>query len=489
MRAIRALPLPVVGFLAACGGGGGGGGGSAPAWVATAHSVGADGATGVSATADGGAYVTGYFAEPVTFAAGTPQETTLTNAAGDDDVFLARYDGAGTLLFAVRAGGPDTDDGLAVATAPNGDAFVAGTFERSATFGEGAAAQTLVTGPSGRGAFLARYAPDGTLRWVRGTEGPLDAAATAVAALPDGSAVVTGAFQDTVVFGAGQPNETTLVAADQRDVFLARYDAAGDLAFAVRAGGAGDDYAYGVARTSDGALVVAGTLSDTATFGEGEPLEATVASAGATDAFVARFGADGTFAWVRTFGGPLTDYALAVAAAGVGDLVVTGAFSGTVVFGGGEPAETALTSDSDSNDVFVARLAFDGTLVWARRAGGPGDDVGQGVAVAADGRVLVTGRFRGPAVFGPGEAAETTLPTDGSSLDAFVAEYAAGGALLRARSAGGPGADEGLGVAAASDGRALVVGTYEATADFSAFGAPQPLVAAGQEDVFVARLP
>ena len=68
--------------------------------------------------------------------------------------------------------------------------------------------------------------------------------------------------------------------------------------------------------------------------------------------------------------------------------LVTGSFSGSVPFGIGEPAQTQLDSFGET-DVFVARYARDGTLVWARSLGGGLADEGRGVAAVHDGGAAV----------------------------------------------------------------------------------------------------
>ena len=101
-----------------------------------------------------------------------------------------------------------------------------------------------------------------------------------------------------------------------------------------------------------------------------------------------------------------------------------GAFWSTATFGAGEANEKILTS-AGINDIFLACYNPDGTLAWARRAGGEGFDYGWGVAVLSDGSALVTGWFGvfgSTATFGAGEANETFLTSEGNH-DIFIARY------------------------------------------------------------------
>ncbi|MEM0898223.1 MAG: SBBP repeat-containing protein, partial [Verrucomicrobiota bacterium] len=65
-------------------------------------------------------------------------------------------------------------------------------------------------------------------------------------------------------------------------------------------------------------------------------------------------------------------------------------------------------------DVFVAKYGANGSLEWARRAGGGGDDVGTGIAVDKDNNVFIAGYFSQTASFGGSQltAEIQTLPDD-----------------------------------------------------------------------------
>src|SRR5258706_6575866 len=75
----------------------------------------------VATDASGNVFVTGYFvSDSITF--GT---TTLVNAgATNTDIFLAKYDGNGNVLWAKSAGGTPVDVGWCVATDASGNVFI-----------------------------------------------------------------------------------------------------------------------------------------------------------------------------------------------------------------------------------------------------------------------------------------------------------------------------------------------------------------------------
>ncbi len=232
------------------------------------------------------------------------------------------------------------------------------------------------------------------------------------------------------------------------------------------AGGSSDDYAGAVAVDGSGNAVIAGSFAGDATFGT-----TTLTSSGAFDVFVAKYDAEGAFQWARGVGGAGGDSGYGVAADGSGNVVVTGIFTGSAVFG-----VTTLTSAGGS-DIFVLRYNADGEVQWARAAGGASGDVARAVAFDGFGNVVVTGTFQSSATFGV-----ATL-TSAGGIDVFVAEYNAAGTLLWARSDGGAGDEDVYGVAADGSGNIAVTGTFQGSTTFGA----TTLTSAGGSDAFVAR--
>jgi len=240
------------------------------------------------------------------------------------------------------------------------------------------------------------------------------------AALPGGSVVITGDFTGTATFGPGEPGEATLTSGGMSDIFVARYNSNGTLAWARKAGGANADNGYGITALSDGSAIITGGFFGTATFGEGGD-ETPVTAVGQTDIFIARYDINGTLAWVKSAGSTGPDFGLDLTALSDDSIAATGYFEADATFGSGEANETLL-KNYGSFDVFLAKYNPDGTIAWAQRTGNTATDYGYGVAALQDGAILVTGFFSGSTAFGAGEDGETVLNATGS-LDAFVARY------------------------------------------------------------------
>ncbi|MCX6645528.1 MAG: hypothetical protein NTY09_04100 [bacterium] len=477
-----------------------GGGGKPPAstngnliWAKSAGGAsGSGGGSGITTLSDNSIVVTGSFQGSVTFGPGELNETVLASAGGPD-IFIACYNPDGTLAWVKRAGGTNFDRGSRITTLSDDSTVVIGVFEGSATFGPSELNQTGLSSAGGWDIFIARYNPDGTLAWAKRAGGASEYDnGNAIIALSDNSTVVTGGFKDSAAFGPSEPNQTVLNSAGGYNIFIARYNTDGTLAWAKRGlGESGFEFGNGITTLSDNSTVVTGWFDGSATLGPGEPNQTILTSAGYLDVFIARYNLDGTLAWAKSAGGA-SDYNVGDVGCGITTLsdnstVVTGLFMGTATFGKGEPNQKVLTS-TGSLDTFIARYNPDGTLVWAKRAGGSDFDRGIGVTTLSDNSVVVTGKYEGTVTFGEGEFNQTALTSSGI-IDIFIARYNPDGTLAWAKSAGGASwSDNTSGITTLSDNSTVVTGQFSGSATFGP-GEPNEtvLTSAGDGDIFIAR--
>ena len=108
------------------------------------------------------------------------------------------------------------------------------------------------------------------------------------------------------------------------------------------------------------------------------------------------------------------------------------------------------------------------------------------ISAYANGTCAVSGSYQGTATFGPGETNATVLTSDGED-DAFVARYAADGALAWAESAGGTLSDIAFAVSATGEDALIAAGRFRGTATFGAGADAVTYTSPGFCDFFVAR--
>jgi uncharacterized delta-60 repeat protein len=342
----------------------------------------------------------------------------------------------------------------------------------------------ITTGCNGEKGNSARSTDGGNLIWAKNAG---QASGFGITALSDDSIVVTGSFQNLTVFGPGQSNQVTLNSDGIGfDTFIARYNPDGRLVWVKHNTGTGGDFSDAITTLSDNSTVVTGLFEETATFGKGEQNETILTSAGARDFFIARYNPDGTLVWAKQAGAESNADGWKITALSDDSVVVTGWFAESAIFSPGEPNQTQLDC-AGYRDMFVARFNPDGSLVWAKRAGGISPDEGHGITSLSDNSIVITGHFIGSSTFGMEEFNQTALTSAGES-DLFIARYNQDGTLTWAKSAGGPKWDECWDVTALSDDSTVVTGFFEDSGTFGAGESNQTtLISNGIWDAFIAR--
>ncbi|MEZ4806503.1 MAG: gliding motility-associated C-terminal domain-containing protein [Flavobacteriales bacterium] len=165
--------------------------------------------------------------------------------------------------------------------------------------------------------------------------------------------------------------------------------------------------------------------------------------------------------WLDKLAGGQADHVADLVVDASGSIYVIGDLSQVMTVSSGINTMGTITS-SGGRDAFVAKFTGEGELVWTRRAGGGGVDVGLKL-VLGPGGLGVTGIFTGTAdVFG------TVMTAQGGSTDMFVAMLdPADGTTEWVRSAGSAGyTDTPGGIASNSTGDLVVAGKFKGTAIF-----------------------
>jgi hypothetical protein len=193
-------------------------------------------------------------------------------------------------------------------------------------------------------------------------------------------------------------------------------------------------------------------------------------SAGFNDIFVAKYNSAGTHQWSHGFGSTGGDVGYGVDVDGAGNALVTGHFQGTVNFGGDNLVSLG------QNEIFVAKYNSAGTHQWSQRFGGPLGEIGNDIAVDGWGNALVTGYFQGTVDFGGGEL------TSAGGFDVFVAKYDSDGVHRWSQRFGSTTGDFGNAVAMDGSGNVRVTGVFRGTANLGGGG----LTSAGSDDMFLA---
>lgn len=221
---------------------------------------------------------------------------------GSADVFISKYNAAGTRLWSALFGSEDVDESFGIACDTLGGVYVTGWCSGS------------IDGDAYRGNgdnFLVKYNAAGQKQWLKqwgtankdtGYSLACDAAANVYV-----SGYTTGPLYDPPL--------------GNRDYFLAKYDAAGNSIWGRQAGTSGHEQGWGVATDADGNVYVAGEA--------GGPLDENVYEGG-LDVFLTKYDPAGTRLWTQQIGTAGNDWADGVAVASDGSVYLAGATTGNL---------------------------------------------------------------------------------------------------------------------------------------------------------------
>ncbi|MFA6598371.1 MAG: SBBP repeat-containing protein [Ignavibacteriaceae bacterium] len=392
----------------------------------------------IAADRNGNSFATGCFTGTANFWA------TIFTFIGSYDVYVTKYDNNGNCLWATQAGGKNSDVAYGISTDGAGNCYITGMFRDTAEFG----GTTLINAEHAN-FFIAKYDNAGNCSWAKQTSGTSAGALAygrGIATDKNGNSYATGWFSDTVSFGS-----TTLTSFGGQDIFLAKYDNAGNCLWIKQAGGIDTDDGEAISIDNEGNCYLVGTFSYTATFGT-----VTLTSSGYYDKYLAKYDNSGNCLWVKAVVG-FSGVSNGVSADANGNCYLTGYFQGTATFGA-----TTLTNNG-TEEFFIAKYDNAGNCLWARQAGGTTSDdniMGEAISTDANGNSYVSGNFLGTVTFG-----QTSLVSLGIN-DIFIAKYDNAGNFIWARQAGGPYIDDGKGISVSESGGVFVTGMYGSNTKF-----------------------
>lgn len=400
--------------------------------------TGKDEGHGIAADRDGNIYVTGSFEGTVSFG-----DTTLTTQGSHEDVFLAKYDPEGHLIWIAHGKGTSRDISYAVAVDDFGNSFITGEFDGSLSFGSTSftaagsnsaiftakfdpsghflwleqipstggfgrgisvdamgncyiVAQsggslvfgtTPITPPSsGQDILIAKYGPNGQALWISFGEGDMLFDPDFEISTDDvGNSYISGAYRFSISFGG--PTISSLH--PESNALVAKFDPAGQLLWLDSPLGVGEG--NGVSQDALGNAYVVGSFSGSSMAIGGITLN----NSGGPTMYIAKYDPNGQVLWAKTNSGNGQVRLAKITTDSEGNSYVTGMFSGSISF----DSHTLSSTTVGHMDVFVVKYDSDGQALWAVKGGGTSADHGYDICLGTDNACYVTGSYRSSSIF------------------------------------------------------------------------------------------
>jgi hypothetical protein len=223
---------------------------------------------------------------------------------------------------------------------------------------------------------------------------------------------VVDASGNVYVIGTATGNMGSQLNQGSQDVYLTKYDSAGNVVFQNLLGSGGSANGYGLALDPSGGVVVTGASTADLTTGS-------VAN-GNNDSFVARYDANGNQTWIKQIQTLATNQSNAVSVDASGNIYIGGSVSGGVV-GAGQVSQ-------GNGDAFLAKYDSTGKLLAENQFGTSGADSVSATATGPDGSLYVASVQNGDAILSKYAGGDiTTPPTWTQDLGSLAAGGSIGG--------------------------------------------------------------
>ncbi len=288
---------------------------------------------------------------------------TGESSEGGVDMLLIKTATDGTTTWEKQFGTSENDYAYGVTTDTANNIFIAGH-----TYGSFPGAGTPISGT--KDFVLLKLDSAGTQIWARQISNDEDDSYTAINGV---YGISTGTDTAGNVYGAGF---TTGDLSDQTnsggyDLFVVKYNSAGDLLWLKQVGSTGTDLVKDMQVTTAGDVYLTGTTDGS--------LDGTT-NAGENDLFLIKLDTAGVIQWTRQVGTEESDYANGITLDSGGNIFLTGYTSGDLegdVIGG--------------SDLIVMKYDSAGNLQWTKQLGTTSSEISRDIAADTADNLFITG--------------------------------------------------------------------------------------------------
>jgi hypothetical protein len=329
--------------------------------------------------------------------------------------------------------------------------------------------------------YIAKYSTNGSLIWVTSFGSTGVDIPHSVVTDNNNNIILTGYFSNTCDFDPGA-SVAVKTSNGGRDAYIAKYDSSGNFQWVITYGSDSLDDAFNLDVDAQGNIYWTGVIEGTVTVGT------TTFTTQVEDVVFGKISPSGTILWVKQVGGSGIDEGSGIILDNNGDIIHTGYFQTTVDF---DPnAGVSNLTSSGGFDTYFGKYDTSGNLLWMKKIGGAGADIGApgGITIDNLNNIYIAGNAGANCDYDP-NAGVITHTMNGAN-DWFVAKYDNNGNHLLSFTVGGTGQDQAHRLTTDNQQNIYVTGWFRTSANFNPNGTTMTLTGnctGGGHDGYIAK--
>jgi ferritin-like protein len=382
-------------------------------------------------------YISGYYtqANVSMYNSSGTAFATLPNAAGSNDIFIAKYDAAGIGIWATRISSISIDVPVNMILDSTNNVYISGYYYNETLTlynSSGTAFATLPNAADRHDIFIAKYNAAGIGIWATrisstGSDGVVNLLLDST-----NNVYISGYYYrfsaNVTLFNSSGTSFATLPNAGNRDTFIAKYDAAGIGIWATRISSNGSDLPVNLLLDSANNVYISGTYggnvilynkTDTTTSSF-----RTLTNAGSNDIFIAKYDAAGIGIWATRISSTSIDVPVNMILDSTNNVYISGYYTTNVTLYNSSGTTFKSLPNAGNRDTFIAKYDAAGIGIWATRISSTNIHVPVNMILDSTNNVYISGYYTqaNVSMYNSSGTSFATL-TNAGNQDTFIAKY------------------------------------------------------------------
>jgi hypothetical protein len=344
----------------------------------------------------------------------------ISSNGGSTDIFIAKYDGNGNVVWAKAIGSATaTDVSYDIDVDASNNVYSTGQLYGPIDVDPGPFTNIMAASGGGmKDAFILKLDANGNYVWAKLFGSLFDDGSRSIHIDSFGNTWCSGFYAVTTDFDPG-PGVYNVNGSSGYSGFILALDPVGNFANVMTFLSSSQVIVEEITTDPTGNIYTTGYVNGTGDFDPGV-FNYNLTSIAANDVFVSKLDPTGSFLWAKLMGGAGNDLCFGLAIDEDNNIYTSGTFAGSADFDPG--TGSYILSSMGVSDIFISKLDPSGNFQCAGAIGGANINGSQCAWIDGAGDLLVTGSYTGVADFDPNTTTYTLSATGTNEI--FIGKYA-----------------------------------------------------------------